>query len=87
MGRFFKRHGETLYMAFAEADGLVDIEEKARALGAKVTAMGGAGSANAQSPDTLFVHPPALGGMMLGLSRRGYAWTWSGRPERAKAGA
>jgi len=87
MGRFFERHGETLYMAFAEADGLAGIEEKARALGAKVTAMGGSGGDNEQGPDTLFVHPPALGGMMLGLSRRGYAWTWSGRPERATVGA
>jgi hypothetical protein len=35
--------------------------------------------------DTVFLHPPALGGMMLGLSRPTMAWQWSGHPERVQA--
>jgi hypothetical protein len=27
--------------------------------------------------DNLFIHPAALGGMMMGISRTGHAWTWS----------
>jgi hypothetical protein len=35
--------------------------------------------------DNLFIHPKALGGMMLGVSRATHAWTWSGHPERVVA--
>ncbi len=32
--------------------------------------------------DTLFVHPKALSGLLLGVSRTSVAWRWSGHPER-----
>jgi len=35
--------------------------------------------------DTIFLHPPSLGGTMLGLSRPTLAWQWSGHPERVEA--
>jgi hypothetical protein len=31
--------------------------------------------------DGLWVHPKNLHGLLLGVSRRTMAWTWSGRPE------
>jgi hypothetical protein len=34
--------------------------------------------------NTLFLHPSALGGPMLGLSRPTQAWQWSGHPERVE---
>jgi len=83
MGRFFARQGESLYMAFAESGQLADIEERARERGAGFTAVPPLEKRDARGAHTLFLHPPGLGGMMLGLSRPGFAWTWSGHPERA----
>ena len=40
-----------------------------------------------EAPENLWIHPKALGGIMLGVSRTGYAWSWSGRPEWARAGS
>jgi hypothetical protein len=83
MGRFFSRIGESFYMAFAESHALGAIEARARELGAGHTPEpppeGRLGDA-----DTVFIHPSALGGMMLGLSRPTQAWQWSGHPERVE---
>lgn len=72
MGRYFSKSGESLYMCFAETGELATIEQRAQEANRPHTAV----------PDTLFLHPAALGGMMLGLSRRTVAWVWSGHPER-----
>ncbi|MCP3986475.1 MAG: hypothetical protein GY723_19000 [bacterium] len=86
MGRFFSRFGEAFYMAFAESPALGAIEARARELGVGHTpeppTEGREGGAN-----TVFLHPDALGGMMLGLSRPTQAWQWSGHPERVKPAA
>ena len=87
MGRFFKRCGESLYMAFAESGELPAIEERARERRAGHTAEPAQDERDPAGATTLFLHPSALGGMMLGISRRKHAWTWSGRPERAGSGA
>lgn len=83
MGRFFSRFGEAFYMAFGESHALGAIEARARELGVGHTpeppTEGRTGGAN-----TVFLHPDALGGMMLGLSRPTQAWLWSGRPERVQ---
>jgi hypothetical protein len=63
-------------MCFAESGDLPAVEARARQLDAPCTPVG---------DHTLFLHPKALGGVMLGLSRRTYAWTWSGHPERVEA--
>lgn len=84
MGRFFAKHGETLYMAFAETGDLPTIEERAQAAGAPHTRVPPADQRPGLPPDTVFLHPGALGGMMLGLSRRTVAWVWSGHPERVE---
>ncbi|MFP8878071.1 MAG: VOC family protein [Myxococcota bacterium] len=83
MGRFFSRFGESFYMAFAETDRLDEIERRARELGHRITVV--SAPKHNDATDTIFVHPPALGGMMLGLSRPTLAWRWSGHPERVEA--
>jgi hypothetical protein len=76
MGRYYGKFGESLYMCFAETGDLTGVTARAAELGVSTTPVG---------DHTLFIHPPGLGGVMLGLSRRTYAWTWSGRPERVEA--
>lgn len=76
MGRYFKRFGPSLYMCYGETDRLPEIRDRLKSL-----APGGwTGSDDDQ--DGLFIHPKALGGTMLGVSRTTHAWTWSGYPER-----
>jgi hypothetical protein len=43
-----------------------------------------AGRTDDPHPEGLFIHPTALHGMLMGVSRTKLAWTWSGRPELAK---
>lgn len=83
MGRFLARRGPSLYMAYAEADDTDGIRARcvAHAAGAWTGPRGTA------APDNLFLHPAALGGVMLGVSRTTWAWTWSGRPERVRPAA
>ena len=87
MGRFIAKQGECLYMAFAESGELAAIEERARQSGAGYTAEPSAEKREGAAADTVFLHPPALGGMMLGISGPKVAWRWSGHPERIEAGA
>jgi hypothetical protein len=78
MGRFFAKRGPALYMCYCEADDLRPIRERLRehAPGAWT------GADDGTAPDNIFIHPVALGGVMLGVSRTTFAWTWSGHPER-----
>jgi hypothetical protein len=85
MHRFFERMGGGLYMCFAETGNLGEIERRAREAGAALTAVPAEGERDALGAHTVFLHPKTLGGMMLGLSRRSYAWSWSGHPERVRS--
>jgi hypothetical protein len=76
MGRYFERFGPALYMCYGETDQLKEIRDRVKALAPKDWT----GSDN--DSNGLFVHPRALGGMMLGVSRSSHAWTWSGHPKR-----
>ena len=76
MGRYFERFGPTLYMCYAETDRLPELRERLKALAPRDW------TGSDADPNGLFVHPRALGGVMLGVSRESYAWTWSGRPDR-----
>ncbi len=80
MGRFFAKRGPSLYMCFAESKDTAEIR------GRLMTHVprDWTGPTEGPDPDVLFVHPKALGGVMIGISRTGVAWTWSGRPERAQ---
>lgn len=77
MGRFFAKRGPSLYMCFAEADDLTPIRARLH----EHAPYDWTGVLD----DSLFIHPPALGGMMLGVSRTTFAWVWSGHPERVQA--
>lgn len=85
MGRYFDRTGASYYMAFAECPNMLKVEERAKEVGAGITVERPEGRAESKTPDQMWLHPPALGGMMLGLSRPSMAWTWSGYPERVEA--
>jgi len=76
MGRFFNRFGPSLYMCYGETDNLPAVRERLKTLAP------GDWTGSDDDNDGLFVHPKALGGVMLGVSRTTHAWTWSGYPER-----
>jgi len=80
MRRFVERRGgDALYMCFAEARDFIGLRDRLLAAGATLTARG---NDIANEKDTLHVHPKNLHGMLLGISRPGFAWTWSGQPAR-----
>ena len=80
MRRFVERRGgDALYMCFAEARDFIGLRDRLLAGGATLTARG---NDLANERDTLHVHPKNLHGMLLGISRPGFAWTWSGQPAR-----
>jgi catechol 2,3-dioxygenase-like lactoylglutathione lyase family enzyme len=81
MGRFYARRGPSVYMCYVETENTGAIRERLEARGARYTAGREDGGGN------LFIHPTALCGMLMGVSRKNLAWTWSGRPELARAGA
>jgi hypothetical protein len=76
MGRYFARFGPSMYMCYGETDDLPTLRERLTQLAPDDW------TGSADDPNGLFVHPRALGGVMLGVSRRSYAWTWSGSPDR-----
>lgn len=77
MGRFFSRFGPSLYMCYAECADTRSLRDLLRARVADDWTGAPEGAA-----DSLFIHPRALGGVMLGVSRTTFAWTWSGSPAR-----
>ncbi len=78
MGRFFARRGESIYMCFAETENIRPIAEGLKARGARYMA-------DEDFVGSMFIHPSALCGMLMGISRTNEAWKWSGRPELATA--
>jgi 4-hydroxyphenylpyruvate dioxygenase-like putative hemolysin len=78
MGRFAAKRGESIYMAYVEADDVRAIVERLETRGARWT-----GRSESPDPEGLFIHPTALHGMLLGVSRTDLAWNWSGRPDIA----
>ena len=84
MQRFHQKFGQSLYMAFCESGDILEIERRALDMGAGVTVDRPADRADDQMPDQLWLHPAALGGMMLGVSRPTRAWNWSGAPDRVQ---
>ena len=78
MGRFVAKRGDSLYMCFVDANNVTDIAERLERAKVKWTPR-----TRDEKPERhgLFVHPTALNGLLLGVSRRSLAWEWSGRPE------
>lgn len=95
LGRFFGKLGPCFYMAYAETGRTGAVRERLLEHAPEDWTRDSsedrrrekAGEPKSDAPENLWIHPKALGGMMLGVSRTGYAWTWSGRPEWARAGA
>lgn len=81
MGRFFARRGPSLYMCFVETADAGAIRGRLEAAGSRYA------NSSHEPSDGLFIHPTALCGMLMGVSRTNRAWVWSGRPELAKAPA
>jgi hypothetical protein len=77
MGRFFAKRGPALYMCYGEADDTAAV--RARLL--EHAPADWTGPRDVPVPDNLFIHPKALGGVMIGISRTTFGWTWSGHPE------
>jgi hypothetical protein len=77
MGRWVAKRGDSLYMCYAEADEVGPIVERFERHGARWTPRG---ADPAQERHGLWVHPGALAGLLLGVSRTTLAWEWSGRP-------
>jgi hypothetical protein len=82
MGRFFARQGPSLYMFYAEARDPVALRVRL-----EEHATGNWSGPREGTPDNLFVHPKALNGALLGVSRESVAWTWTGHPERVRPAA
>ncbi len=80
MGRYHSREGASFYMGFAEAPDLTVIEAAIPVGG--VTIDRPDGRSPSLNPDQVWIHPPTLGGVMLGVSRPSMAWMWSGYPDR-----
>lgn len=76
MGRYFNRFGPSMYMCYGETDDLPGLRKRLIELAPDDW------TGSDDDPNGLFVHPRALGGVMLGVSRSSYAWTWSGSPNR-----
>jgi catechol 2,3-dioxygenase-like lactoylglutathione lyase family enzyme len=79
MGRFFARRGPSIYMCYAETPDVNAVRQRLEARSARYTPQ-------PEEPEGgLFIHPSALHGMLMGISRTDLAWLWSGRPELARA--
>jgi catechol 2,3-dioxygenase-like lactoylglutathione lyase family enzyme len=78
MGRFAAKRGQSIYMCYVETHDVSALIERLRQHGARW-----AGRTDDDNPEGLFIHPSALHGMLMGVSRTNLAWMWSGRPELA----
>lgn len=80
MGRFSAKRGDALYMCYVQTDDLADVIARLEKHGQRYTR-------RTQTPterDGLWIHPNALNGVLMGVSRHSLAWQWSGRPDRVQ---
>jgi hypothetical protein len=76
MGRFAAKRGQSIYMCYVETDDVAGVIERCEHRGARY-----ARRPDEHNPEGLFIHPSALHGVLMGVSRTNLAWLWSGRPE------
>jgi catechol 2,3-dioxygenase-like lactoylglutathione lyase family enzyme len=82
MDRFFQKRGPSLYMCYIEVEDVTALAGCLEAQNLRFNLSEG------QPEGTgLFIHPSALFGMLMGVSKTNYAWTWSGRPQLAGVAA
>jgi hypothetical protein len=77
MNRFFTKRGEGPYMFYVECDDTMALRKRLDDAGARY-------AAGAEETSSVFIHPSATHGVMIGVSPKNQAWTWSGHPELAK---
>lgn len=80
MGRFTGKRGDALYMCYVETNNLAEIIARLEAQGRKWTRR----TTAPMERDGLWIHPDALNGVLMGVSRRTLAWGWSGKPEKVQ---
>jgi len=80
MGRYYGKRGQSIYMCYAETPDVAPIRERLEARQARYTPQ------PEEPTGGLFIHPTALCGMLMGISRTNLAWRWSGHPELARVG-
>jgi hypothetical protein len=80
MGRFAAKRGQSIYMCYVETDDVAGVIERCERRGARY-----ARRPDEHNPEGLFIHPSALHGVLMGVSRTNLAWLWSGRPELSGA--
>ena len=78
MGRYAKKHGDSLYMCYVEVHDWPNIRGRLLEANARYTPRG---ADPATDPDGGWIHPKELHGLLLGVSRTGLAWDWSGRKD------
>jgi hypothetical protein len=81
MGRYYVRRGQSIYMCFVETDQPEAIRERLDARQARYQPL------ESGKENGVFIHPSALCGILMGVSRTNIAWGWSGRPELVPTGA
>ncbi len=79
MGKFFVKRGEGPYMFYTECSDTKVLAERLDAAGARY-----AGDPNKNTSTSIFIHPSATHGVLIGVSPTNQAWVWSGRPELAE---
>ena len=80
MDRFYQRRGDSLYMCYIETDDVTALEARLRENNLRH-----APGENRPEGTNIFIHPQALFGMLMGVSKTNYGWAWSGHPELAGA--
>jgi hypothetical protein len=84
MGRWVAKRGDSLYMSYLETDDVPGLVARLEARGARWTPRS---AGDKRERDGLWIHPSALHGLLLGVSRTTLAWEWSGRPGLVTPGA
>lgn len=77
MGRFTAKHGDAFYMCYVQTDDLADIIERLTTHGCRWTRR----TTTEVERDGLWIHPSAINGVLMGVSRTSLAWGWTGKPE------
>lgn len=78
MGRWVKKHGDSLYMCYCETHDIAALTERFREAGVRWTPRSGD---PADEPDGFWTDPRDMHGLLMGVSRDTAGWDWSGHPD------
>jgi hypothetical protein len=83
MGRYHSRRGDSLYMFFVETDNTDALADRLLSIDAPFAPW----TKDARGLAELFIHPSAMCGVLVGVSRTEHAWKWSGDSKRSARAA